>query len=212
MLSGCTAEYNLNISNNKINESFSSIIYKNEIPVPNLSLGTEIPETDDQLTPFIEEDKYPFSDNHEIIYNKEVVEEDDDRLVNYSYTYTPKEFANSRNMTLCFENANYKYSNNYKFSLSGKFYCLYNDSLDINVTTHNKVISHNADQKNGNKYTWHIDRNNVENIDIEMEIKRNSLNKAINNNMFVIVVVCLILIGLIVSLIIYLKKKKSNYI
>ena len=208
LLSGCTADYNLTISDNKIVENFSTQIYKTEIPVKTDN-GIEL---DDQLTPFIEQNQNPFINNDEIVYDKNVIEEDDYRLVDYSFSYSKEEFADSTVLNRCFENAKYSYKNNYKFILTGTFYCLYNDQLNIKVKTSNKVLSHNADNVDGNTYIWHIDKSNVDNVNIRMKIERNSVNKFVSRYSLALIVLSVSIIIGIGMMVAVIRKNKHNKI
>ena len=210
IISGCSAEYNLTISDDEIKEKFTSVINKNEIPTYVKSSDPYAPEFDDQLTPFIENEQHPFLDNNDIIYDKEVVEEDTYRKVTYKYKYKKEEFINSYVMKYCFENVQYDYQNNYNINLSGAFYCLRSDSLDINIITKSKVISNNADFKKGNTYTWHIEKKDVDNVNINMEIKRNHTVRNLSKNTGPIAIVFIILILIVLSILLVLKKRLNN--
>lgn len=205
-LSGCTADYNIDISDNEIQESFSSVVYKSEIPTSNL----EGVEADDQLTPFIQNDQYPFLNNYDIIYDKNIVEEDEYRLVKFKYSYSPEDFINSNSLNKCFENINYSYDDNYVFDLNGYFYCLYTEKLNINVTTKNKVISNNADEVNDNTYTWHINSSNFDNVDIRLEIEKNTLKDKVNSYSLIVISIFIICTVLVFFIVLLYKRKKHN--
>ena len=54
--------------------------------------------------------------------------------------------------------------------LSGGFYCLYSNKIDINVISNYEVLNNNAKKVNGNKYTWTIDNSN--NVDIMLTVSK----------------------------------------
>lgn len=165
-ISGCSSSYNLFISD----DNFKEEIYTNfeDVVIYDASPGIE---RDDQVTPFIENDQYPFKNNRDIIYQKNV--SDDRKNVELKYNFKPEEFNQASSMNLCFDDVDYKYNKEYfEFNLSGSFYCLYSDEIDINIITNNKVLSNNADSVKGNIYTWKINSNNVDNVSIQIKIKR----------------------------------------
>ena len=69
----------------------------------------------------------------------------------------------------CYEIVNFSYEEDeqkYYLNTSKGFQCMiydYNvvDDLSITVQTYNKVYKHNADEVNGNKYTWYINKDNA---------------------------------------------------
>ena len=58
----------------------------------------------------------------------------------------------------------------YNIKLSGGFYCLYSNKIDINVISNYEVLNNNAKKVNGNKYTWTIDNSN--NVDIMLTVSK----------------------------------------
>lgn len=205
---GCTADYNLNITNNTIDEDFSTTIYKSEIPQnSDIQQGVEL---DDPITPFIDNDQYPFYKNNSIIYDKNIIEEDDYRLVNYKYTYSLKDYSKSNVLKTCFDKYKYSYNDNIVFNATGTFYCLHSDELNINITTKNKVLSNNADKVSGNTYTWIINKNNSDNINMSIEIEKSSLSKTINKYLLFVVGGVILLIVLIIIFFIKAKQSKNN--
>ena len=172
ILTGCSSEYNLEINNSKIKENIKVEILDADIPkeVPGIDV-----ELNDRITPFINNDQYPIFNNTKIKYKKKVTKVGDLTKVTLNHTYTHDEFRNSNTFKTCFENAEFKKTRKgYDLNFSGSFYCLYGDSIKINVKTNNKVINHNADKVSGNVYTWVINDNNVKNVDINLSLSKQS--------------------------------------
>ena len=183
ILSGCTSEYNLEISNSKVKENIKIEILDADIPkaVP----GIEV-ELNDRITPFIENDQYPIFNNKDIKYKKKVTKVGDLTKVNLSYTYSHNQFRNSNTFKTCFEKASFsKTRQGYDLDLSGSFYCLYGDSIKINIKTNNVVLGNNADKVSGNVYTWVINDENVKDVDIHLSLSKKT--KTVTTIIYVVV-------------------------
>ena len=135
ILTGCSSEYNLIVSNKKIKENIKVEILDTDIPkeVP----GIEV-ELNDRVTPFIENDQYPLLNNTKIKYDKTVKKDGNLTSVYLKHTYTHSEFRNSTTFNTCFEKSELtKTRKGFDLKLSGSFYCLYGDSITINIITNN---------------------------------------------------------------------------
>lgn len=173
LLCGCTSNYNLKISNNKFEEKINIVIpdydYSYEEVIDPES-GVAV-EDDNQLKAFLEEET-PALFSKKANYKKKVNYSGNSVDVNMSYTYTEKNFSDSNSLKLCFDNAYFKNDKTYYIHASGNFYCLYTDSMDIVITTKNKVVSNNADKVEGNNYIWTITEENKDNVNIEFEVEK----------------------------------------
>lgn len=206
VVSGCSTQYNLKIDGKKFKEDINIIINKSEIPAPSPIDGVE---TDDPITPFLTGDTTVFFQNDDIIYNKIVEEFDNYYNINMSYQYNGNEFKNSNSLQLCFENIDFSESKNYKINLSGTFYCMYSDSVSINIESKNRVINNNADSVNGNVYTWNITQENKDNVNIQFEVTK--------HNTYFEIMFYAGLVVVFVGIVIFIKKiveknKKNNEI
>ena len=176
LVSGCTAEYNLTIENNKFKEDIkigiSKSLIDNEPTIPGV-------EKDDPLTPFIENPTSAFFSSSEKDYEKKVEENDSAYSINLKYDYTFDEFKGANSINSCFENIEMFGEDVYYINSSGIFYCLYSDSIDIKIKTNNEVINHNADKKEGNTYIWNIHNGNANNVNILFEVSKDIKNKSI---------------------------------
>lgn len=205
LLSGCTTNYNLKISNDSFEENISVHIDKSEIPS---YTGGEV-ETDDQITPFLNNDYSAlFSDNN-AYYEKNRTDFDNYIQVDMNYNYSEEEFSDSNSLKLCFSDYEFTYEDSYYIHAYGEFYCLYSDDINISIETNNKVIKNNADSVNGNVYTWNVNKNNVRNVNIEFEVEKGF---SIKNFIYYVLgaVVVIIVVAIICN--IYFKRKKVNEI
>lgn len=129
-------------------------------------------------TTFIMEDDVLKSDLHAIFSN---VNSKYDKKINkgskkieaiLSYEYLENEFLHSNFITTCFEKYDVSsYENYFEVSLSGKFYCLQDKNLTIDVSSNYGVMDANG-VHDGNDYLWEINRSNVDNVNIYYKLSR----------------------------------------
>lgn len=202
LVTGCTTEYNFVIDDTSIKEEIVSSIPNEDIPS---ETEKEI-ELDDEITPFIKKDQFPFEDEHSK-YNKKVYKKEDKTLVKLTYDYTYDEFTRSKTYS-CFKK--HKISNNngaLDIEFSGKFSCLKGDNVTINIFTDKIVNETNADKVDGNKYTWIINEDNVDNTSIILKTNEN-----IEVNSLLIFIIIFIFASLILTLIMYFNSNKKTII
>ena len=193
ILTGCSSEYNIEFSNKKIKENIKVDILNSDI-LPKYDV--KIYGSTDKATSFIKNDQYPFFGNEDIVYNKKVDKSGNVTHVELNYEYTHDEYLNSTAYKGCFENSELVTNKkNYNLNFYGSFYCLYGDELVINIKSNNEVISNNADKVNGNVYTWIINKDNVDNVNIQMKISKHT----IYFKMIIYAIIGVLFIGLIIS-------------
>ena len=163
LLTGCTINYNLTIDNNSVSESISGSVDKNEYELEDGDTGLNLFYT------LIKKD-VPALVSGDSLYNKDITETDNG--INYNYTYTYRNnIDKARVINECFENHYIDETDEYyNIKLSGGFYCLYSNKIDINVISNYEVLNNNAKKVNGNKYTWTIDNSN--NVDIMLTVSK----------------------------------------
>ena len=202
ILTGCTAQYNLEIDGNKFYENIETQIYDYQI---NEIKENGVGDVDNPFSVLLNNDQLALSNDDSKFYKKTIKESNGTKTINLSYKYSLEEFKNSNTLKTCFEN--YKFDTDgkyYDFEATGYFYCLYGESLDINIKTSNKVVSNNADEVKGNTYTWHI--SNDENINIK--IKMEKTNKKVYQ--YMLISFGAIIIILILLVLIFLNKKNGK--
>lgn len=118
------------------------------------------------------EDNESINSNHEKKYNKEIDKEKDKVTVSLDYNYTEDDFIYSNYIMNCFENYNLT-SNEESFiiDLSGEFYCLNDKILNIKIKSSYDVLDSNGTNTEDG-YTWQINENNYNNVNIKHEISR----------------------------------------
>jgi len=208
LVTGCTTDYNLNIEPDYITEEITATIPKSSIPSQRDAEKKYKIENDDQITPFLTNPQYVFEDN-DIIYNKTVkLDESNNYIVNLNYKYNFNDYLKSKAYKECFQESyiNIEENKTIPVVFKGKFYCLYGDSININITSTRKVLGNNADYINGNTYTWVIDNNNVDNTNIQILFSDEKISNTSQ-------LIYLILVGVLIVVIlidVYMIKNKTK--
>ena len=209
LVTGCTTSYNLNITADNIKEEINISIPKS---VASANIIRNQLNYNRQV--YLEEDVY---------YNMNNNEDTNNYYIEYNYTHDISKYKDSSFLNLCYDSKKISNSDNYISISTGKrFSCIYMDdgvymdNVDINITTDLNVLNNNADEINGNTYTWKINKNNYQNkpIIFEAEIQKPLIDKASNSPIVAIVaiVVSISLIVLIITVYLKRKHKKSNEI
>lgn len=171
LLSGCDINYNINITNNKISTdldlSVSETDYKNYNDNQEEKLSATLYEY------FDEREILAFDDmNYKDFYNKKVSKNGRSLDVNYTYKYTYLDFYKSSLLNTCFEDFIVLNEDNYFYVKAfGKFNCYYDDTK-INIKTDRKVINSNHDSYKDGVYTWNIDRDKSNNVNIIFQVDK----------------------------------------
>lgn len=205
LLTGCTIDYNLVIDKDSIKETITGTAYKEEYEVREEDSGLNLFYTyiNDDINPLISGDG---------LYNKDINEIDNG--INYKYDFIYKNnYDKSKIINSCFENSNVKETDTYySIELSGEFYCLYSDKININVISNYVVLENNAKEVNGNKYSWVIDDSSNVNIflNISKEIKYDepSKTKFISTFQLVGLIIFVVLTG--ITYFLYRKKNSGK--
>lgn len=205
---GCTVKYNLDISDDTINENIiitNKIDPDNESYYDNLSANAYSQYNDEGIKK----------------YSVKKVKEIDKTIYTLKQNYNLKKFHQIRAFSECFTAANLVKTgedNSYILQTSKGFKCMsyeYEkiDSYEVNITFDDNysIITHNADKAKDNKYTWHINSKNADNFSISVEFKKDEKRASItdktkgksSNNILVLVLIILGLIAIAVFIIIY---------
>lgn len=213
LITGCTANYQLNITEDKIEEKLS-------ITTPKDILEPEI------LKEQVLNSKTIYPDQNKIYYT-DIKADDTNYYVTFKHDHDINDFTNSKFISYCYNNNELIQDETaITLSTSGHFNCInmedemYMDNVKINITTDLKVLENNADEVNGNTYTWNINEENYTNkpINITMQ-KKQSIKNVVKNlegnsaskDLFIIYGGLALLLGLII-LLVTIKLKSNNKI
>ena len=207
LLTGCDVTYNLIINDDEtFDESVMFSFLKSNTKPEDLSVYVN--------------DKLPLSNNQyeSRKYNSQInVSENTYDLV-YDYSHDFNNFRNTLFVDSCYNDSKITRTDDKITIRSGKgFRCLnpdnglITDNVKINITTKLEVLDNNADEVNGNTYTWNINFNNVQNKEVNITLKRNMQTSQTWMNyplLFGILGVVILVAGLFLFM--YVKNKKIN--
>ncbi len=121
----------------------------------------------------LKEDHYPIFSNRDEIYKRTIKKYSNGYDVTLAYNYPEKYYVYGNLVTVCFTNYDIVSADDYfEIKLSGAFTCGNQiEKLKIKVTSSHKDITSNG-KKDGNSYTWTIDKDSFENVDIQYKVSR----------------------------------------
>ena len=196
LLTGCSCNYELNISDDKV--------------VENVDISLPYSMDSDDRSKFLE---YTKVDNLAVVggldnpyYDMSARADNYGDVYNFNYSYDKEHpIKNARAMKSCFEK--YKVeetSSYYMFVFRGEFKCKYKfDDVNITVKTNNEVPKHNStdyDEKEG-VYRWKIDSSNASDVDIKLLVQKDKYPEKIkeqSNNLFINI---FLIVGILVSIV-----------
>ena len=185
LISGCTATYNIDITENVISESLS-IIETNQN-----TLNSSVDSSSDYT---VREAIQSAIDGYQKVYYDDYSNDDDEKLkgveyynisstggsglgVKYSYEYNNiNNYQRSYIVHNCYDLFKvYEEARTLKITSSNEMKCfnkyIHLDNVQVIVNTENEVVNHNADQVNNHSYIWNITKNNATNKPIIFEVR-----------------------------------------
>ena len=201
LLTGCTIDYNLEIEKNRLVENISGTVSKEEY-----ELNEEYADAN-KIYNLLFTDQTPILNGTDV-YDKNIENTSDGVKYNFGYIYK-NNYDKSRIINTCFEKVDIREEDDYYYvDLSGDFYCLYTNKINVNVKSNYVVIEHNADKVKDNTYTWIIDKNNKEiHAVISKDLVNNISTESKPNYFRIIGFVVLIVLSVITY---FLYKKKNS--
>lgn len=216
MMCGCTAEVNLDISDNKIKESVDITFYQNVLypkDIIKTSFRNYIPVYAKNLIV----DTMPDEPLEGIdYYTKKETDLGNGYKFNYSYDFNINEYKEARTVKDGFRSYNISFNqDDHTISLFAEGTLLYFneypelEEVKINIKTDYLVKENNADNVKDNTYTWVFKKDDVKSIN--MLIDTSDVVKNVDNTNIIIIASILIVIGFI-FLLLLLKNKRNNKI
>ena len=167
LLTGCTANYNIEITKDTINENV-------QVQLPKSTTTKAQADTYANIETPISQ-----SSTQQSFYTTSLDEDSNNYYLNYNYNHEISSFSQSYFASRCYQNIDLEETEDMiNLSTSNNFMCIHMDdgafieTVDINITTDLKVLSNNADEVNGNVYTWHINSSNYQNKPINLEMQK----------------------------------------
>lgn len=210
LLSGCTVNYNLKIEDNKFIETIKGNVLNEELKTDkeqtDINLYYELINFEQNSLISDETAKYKKT----ISQNKNLVDKNSIDYI-FSYTYNKETINDSRILNECFENFTFEEKDNkYYFIAFGDFYCNYTKDININITTDYKVINHNANKIENNTYTWTINENNTENLELYITINKNQQSNALTSSWSILKITSFITLMLTSAICLFVIQKKKK--
>lgn len=210
LLTGCNVEYNVTISNDKIDENIS-------VYTDTLNFTSESDGNSNNINN-IDYYAYNLSDS-KYKYNKTIKKSNNMYEINLTYSHNPNEFINSTALNY------FKY---HSFINDEKYYYIklqdglkngYKDKISKNVllkiTTNNKVVQNNADKIDGNTYIWEITKQNADEKEILFQVMKNEKNDGFvtksNGNVLIMGSIAIFIVTVLIVLIYLGASKLFNY-
>ena len=229
-LVGCTANYNVNITENGVEEYFEFTETDNNKWDVRLFSHTDITYrtivTENFAWPtgaFYQKGGNPYEpikmDGVEY-YNQELINNNEALGIKYDYTFKLDDYNQSNAVRSCFKN--FSFSNgNKKITIYAKdaSNCFNGykrlENININLTSSYKVISHNADKVENGKYIWNVDAKDASDKKIETTLTKDknyvSEEESQNNDTYLTIIIAVgIFIVLIGGTALYLYFKNKN--
>jgi len=200
-LTACTAEYQLNIMGNNVNENLSSVEKNlNILDIKNDS-GWTLREVFDSFT-----DERPFEKSD---YSIEKINNEKEYGIKYNNEYSLEELDENLLIKECYPDYSLEETDTtYRIESGSNFKCFtyyqHLETLTIKVKTNHKVLENNADKVSGNVYTWNITKNGNKNIVFEFTKEYSNFNI-----MYVYLGLAGIIVAIIISVIVFINKKKK---
>lgn len=205
MLTGCTVNYNVTIDKDNITENVKISVPMNEVDENTFS---------EQVSGFNSS------------YNIKTNVEDDNYIANLNRNFDFTNYNNSTFMNKCYDEVNITNTDSdITIKTSNTFHCIKMEDdfetqkVTVNIKTKLKVKDNNADEINGNTYTWIIDENNYADKQIYMQINKSLINvsdtvkKNTLSSLELIAVILIFVIPIIIlAVVIWFKAKGKNEI
>ena len=200
VLSGCKATYNLEIKNKSFKER--------------ISISTT--NTNDNSIKYFKDNKFYAVMNGAssfVEYNKKI----SGNNVKFSHDYNDLDYNDSTVLKSCFKAYSIiKEGNYYNLSTSEGIKCaieedrLLLDDLDIVIKTNHVVKENNADEVHNHKYIWHFNKDNYSNKSINLKFYKDKYVFNYDNEFVIMIsIICGIVLTILISVFIMLKKAKN---
>ncbi len=219
MISGCSVEVNIDISDNKIKESNDITIYQNAIYTKEIlrtSFRDYIPIYASNLIVDTVPDQ-PFSDV--LYYNKNTTDLGNGYRFNYSYDFDIDKYGDARTIKDGFRDYSYSYRNDIiSLSTDSEGLIYFNDyplleEVTVNIETDYLVEENNADSVNGNTYTWVFNKDSKKSIDIVIDTSKSGDRVLGIVNVSTLVTIGVVIgIILIILVLLLIRNRKNNKI
>lgn len=202
LLTGCSANYEITIKNNKITENLKLVENNPTLFDKKLESGSTIRELFESIVNY----KDPFAEPK---YNIKEINTSDTLGIEYNSAKKNDEIEVLGGLNTCYSNPKIEIENGIVTVETGKDFKCYEyyellDNVRVVINTNHKVIDSNADEKKGNSYIWNITKDGNKNIKFSYKEKINTDGK------MTIVLVLIVIVIIISVLYVINKRNKAN--
>ena len=215
LMCGCTAEVNLDISNDKVNESVDITFYQNAIYSKDLiktSFRNYIPVFAKDLIVDTEEDLPNANTKY---YQKKETDLGNGYKFNYKYNFDIVDYNNARTIREAFKSYNVsKNGNIISLTTDDNGIIFFDDypeleEIKINIKTDYYVEENNADRVSNNTYTWIFNKDSKKSINMLIDTTKEANYSVIDWRIPIVIIIAIVLI---ISLFLVFRNKKNNKI
>ncbi len=218
LLTGCSSKYELKVNGQKLKENISFQINKDKI---DYNSNTSFFDPTASLYSFTYIDQFLKTDQQALVNhsNEFYVKKIDDREhyidVVLSYEYNMSNYQNSNLLATCFDNPEVSFDgDNLYVHLIGRFSCLFDrdGQVEVVISSNNRVLQNNGNRKGLNKYTWIIDKNNSDNVNIEFKVAKESILLYYGIRIIAIIIVIGIILFICSKIGVWMNREEINKI
>ncbi len=162
VLTGCSSQYEIIFDGNVFKESI-----KSEFNVKELDEAERL-----EFNDFNVYGLKAFDGGSSIMHNGGVSFKGNKGIVDFSYDYDNRGMEKAYLLNSCFDSYVFLDEDDYYYlHVIGKFGCMYGDKINVSIVTDNMVTETNA-KINNNRYTWVINRDNMDDVDMFIKISK----------------------------------------
>ena len=219
LISGCSAEVNLTIDKNSIDEDVNITFYEEgdyTKELINSSFRNYIPIYLEEPIVDTEED-LPFP--NVTYYQKKTKDLGNGYLFNYKYNFDIDKYKEARTIKGAFKRYDITTTNNIlNISTDSGEIIYFNDyplldKITVNIKTDYLVLEHNADRVNNNIYTFEFTKDSRKSINMKVNLNKNTKEQILGVNysdLYILGIIIIIII--LISLYLIIKNRNNNKI
>lgn len=201
LLTGCTANYEIDITKNTINDKITIMTDSNNVNNANKA-------TTDLFTQKLGE----WENGHDF-YKRDLITTEDKTGYQYTYNFNYNEYDAMSQIRKCYKDFNLTYDNNITLSTSNEFLCknYYPQvkTYTISITSEYDIVESNADTIKDNTHTWKINANNYKNKPITIKLNKHKLYIKEEESNYEYIKSILFILFFIILTIILIKRRKD---
>lgn len=169
-LSGCSVKYEIDLTNNGVNESLNVI----ETDSSNQYFEMLKDYNDDVPVIYTDQDPDMYGSYEGVeFYDINNLSSDTKADFTLSHAFSNNDFSQSNIINTCYDRVTFtNNANSLNINTSSKFLCFQKyitlDEVEIAIKTDKVITSHNADRVENNTYIWLLNKDNAQNKSIQI--------------------------------------------